>query len=119
MSQAFEVTRDDIENVLSNYGVAIPAELPEIDDMRVTDAALAADLSSIEDGDDDGALSIQTDVAYDEIARQLVESGHIARKEVARYGNDTLLAVVATPGDIQKFGSLDAYKEALYADAVA
>lgn len=79
MSQAFEVTNDDLANVFSReFNMHLNADSDQanrifdrLDTGLIESAALDADIG--DETDDEEILSIQTESAYQEIARQLRE----------------------------------------------
>ena len=76
MSQAFEVTDEDVANVLASNPLEIPLAPGETLEARAAELFELLDFGEIEDaalyGD---TLDEQTDYANDEIARQLREGG--------------------------------------------
>lgn len=90
----FEISNDDIDNVLARYGVVLaPGALEDAYDQVDADAvarvALSVDIAEGEDDED--VLARQTDAAYDDIAAQLVERGIIPLQAVVKAGNKGLL----------------------------
>lgn len=93
MSMGFQVTDDDIKNVLNSHNAEMPEDIGEvmciIDDVEIEKAALSVDIDP--DDDDDYIFIKQTEAAYDEIAWQLFKSGFITDKQIEKYGNSKLL----------------------------
>lgn len=92
MSYAFEVTHEDIFVILHSHHVQMDDDminsiLDSLDDDLITKAVLSVDI----DGDDDEVLHKQTEVAYDAIALQLLNSGYITEDQIRKYGNPDLL----------------------------
>lgn len=87
----FQITQEDVLNVLNSYqvtGFDIEEVMVIIDDDQVSSAALSADI----DDDDETTLENQTQVAYDEIAKQLFDAGYITKEQVKKFGNTAILA---------------------------
>jgi uncharacterized Fe-S cluster-containing radical SAM superfamily protein len=98
MSLGFQITQDDIRNVLNNYQVKYTKEQLEeisslIDDGLVEEVAISIDFTiDFEiDFNDEEILNKQTDAAYDEIARQLYELNYISKEQIEIYGNIKIL----------------------------
>ena len=94
---AFEITQDDVFNVLSSYNVEIKDSIESImeviDDVEISSAALSIDFDESEDNED--ILFKQTEAAYDEIAWQLYQAGFIQKSNVEKYGNINLLTRIS------------------------
>lgn len=94
MTMSFEITQDDVLNVLNSYNVKLPFNMEEImsiiDDENVSQAALSVDIGDEED--DEEVIDKQTEAAYDEIAWQLFQSNFINKKQIEKYGNTLLLS---------------------------
>ncbi len=93
----FEVSVDDIKNVLNSHKVDFaPEDLRSyselIDYDAVSDVAMNVDYGESEDWDD--VLDKQTNAAYDEIALQLLRAGVVSDERVNLYGNKELLVMV-------------------------
>lgn len=93
MSIGFEISQDDVLNVLSSYNVEIKDDIDEImiiiDDDEISDVAMSVDFT--EDEDDEDILMRQTEAAYDEIAWQLFKAGFISEEQIDKYGNRLLI----------------------------
>lgn len=92
MSMGFQVTDDDIINVLNSHNAEVPEDIEEvmaiIDDVEIEKEALSIDIDS---DDDEYILMKQTEAAYDEIAWQLYQAGFITEKQIEKYGNVNIL----------------------------
>lgn len=93
MSIGFEISQDDVLNVLSSYNVEIKDQIDDImviiDDDEISEVAMSIDFS--EDEDDSEILMKQTEAAYDEIAWQLFQAGFITEGQIDKYGNRLLI----------------------------
>jgi ribosomal protein L16 Arg81 hydroxylase len=94
MNQGFEITQDDIENVLVSHGKNFTQEEIEsiaegIDDDIVASAVFAVEYD--EEMSDEEILDKQTEAAYDEIASQLYENGVLTKEDVLKYGNPNII----------------------------
>ena len=76
MSLAFAITTEDISNVFLLFGIDLDPDseradelLGELDTVAIENSALMTDFGS--EYDDEQILTMQTTVAYEEIARQL------------------------------------------------
>lgn len=92
---AFQITQDDVENVLASHNVSYDDAtmddiMAAIDDGEISYAALCVDVDL--DDDDDDVLEKQTEAAYDEIAWQLYQGGFIQEWQIEKYGNKDLLS---------------------------
>lgn len=88
----FELTKDDIANVLTNYNISYDENLLNeisdlIDDNKVIDAAMSA---TIEESDERTLIN-QIEVAYDEIASQLHDLNYIKDEDIIKYGNKDIV----------------------------
>lgn len=96
MNMSFQITEDDIMNVLDSHNVdlkdSIECVMEIIDDNEIDNAALSVDIGP--EDDDDDILMKQTDAAYDEIAWQLFQAGFISENQISKYGNPDLLKKV-------------------------
>lgn len=87
----FQITDEDVENVLTSYSVNSVDEdkireiMSKIDDDLVSSAALSVEF--LMDEDDEDILNRQTEAAYNEIARQLKDLGYIGIKNQTKFGN--------------------------------
>ena len=91
MNMHFEITQDDVINVLNSHKASsdnIEEIMEIIDDDTISDAAMNA---QIDIDDEEETLNAQTEVAYDEIAKQLLEAGYITPEQIKKYGNISLL----------------------------
>lgn len=105
----FELTNEDIETVLSNYGVVLTAvQLSEVfglvDAVETSNAALAVDFEEGED--DETILNRQTEAAYDEIAAQLVSLKVLSVADIEAGGNTNLLGYLRIKGIIPQVPKL-------------
>ena len=98
---AFQVTDEDMDNVLRRYGAAstpqsVDEAMSELDLVAVEQAALAV---SFEDGDDDeSVLGRQTEAAMDEVAAQLLKVGTLCLDNIVRANNTSLLQLLRARG---------------------
>lgn len=90
----FQITEDDVLNVLTSHNVKVPSNMEEImsmiDDAEIAQAALSVEIN--EDEDEDEIMDKQTDAAYNEIAWQLLQAGFISKEQISAYGNSVLLS---------------------------
>ena len=93
MSIGFEISQDDVLNVLSSYNVEVKDDIDDImviiDDEEISQVAMSVDFT--EDEDDSEILMKQTEAAYDEIAWQLFQAGFIQEFQIEKYGNRLLI----------------------------
>lgn len=94
MNLGFEITKQDIENVLNSYGEKVnKKELEDIsiniDDELVAREALFVDFDC--EMSEEDILEKQTDAAYDEIARQLYCNGVLTKEAISKYGNISII----------------------------
>lgn len=93
MSIGFEISQDDVLNVLSSYNVEMKDDIDDImviiDDEEISQVAMSVDFT--EDEDDSEILMKQTEAAYDEIAWQLFQAGFIQEFQIEKYGNRLLI----------------------------
>lgn len=91
MSIGFEISQDDVLNVLSSFNVEVKEDIEDImlviDEDEISDVAIKVDFSE----DDSEILMKQTEVAYDEIAWQLFQAGFIQENHIDKYGNRLLI----------------------------
>lgn len=90
---AFQITEDDVVNVLNSHNVDLEDSMESvmlmIDDVEIDKAALSVDIDP--EDDDNDILMKQTEAAYDEIAWQLFQAGFITENQISKYGNPDLL----------------------------
>lgn len=93
MSIGFEISQDDVLNVLSSFNIDVKEDIEDImlviDEDEISDVAMKVDFSEAED--DSEILMKQTEVAYDEIAWQLFQAGFIQENHIDKYGNRLLI----------------------------
>lgn len=93
MNMGFQISEEDIINVLNSHQVTLSDSIDNImsiiDDDKVSNAALSVDIEAEED--DDSIMNKQTDAAYDEIAWQLYQAGKITKEQIQKYGNPIIL----------------------------
>lgn len=93
MNMGFQISEEDIINVLNSHQVTLSDSIDNImsiiDDDKVSNAALSVDIDAEED--DDSIMNKQTDAAYDEIAWQLYQAGKITKEQIQKYGNPIIL----------------------------
>ena len=88
----FQITEEDVVNVLKSHNafnahdINMEDIMSMIDDDEISKAALDEDID-----DDEVTLTKQTDVAYDVIAKQLLNFGYITVEQVKEYGNVAIL----------------------------
>jgi hypothetical protein len=96
MSLGFEITQDDVLNVLKSHQSSksfieknIDDIMSMIDDDEILSAVFAYDYDEYKT--DEEILTDQTEIAYNEIAKQLYELNYITKEQIEKFGNKNII----------------------------